>query len=97
MHRKRGSESALGFGYGQHRCIAEHLARAELECVFGKSPPSRLKTTTLLWLLSGGVRNACTATLFEKLPNLKLAIPIEQVAYTKPTKDVGIPELPVVF
>lgn len=36
LHRKRGSEQALGYGYGAHRCIAEWLARAELEIVFGK-------------------------------------------------------------
>ncbi|KAK2685937.1 hypothetical protein QWA68_015584 [Fusarium oxysporum] len=34
MFRKRGSEEALGFGRGDHRCIAESLARAELEAVF---------------------------------------------------------------
>lgn len=37
LHRRRGSEQALGYGYGAHRCIAELLARAELEIVFGKS------------------------------------------------------------
>lgn len=37
MHRKRGSEEALGYGWGAHRCIAEWLARAELEIVFGES------------------------------------------------------------
>lgn len=36
MFRKRGPEEALGFGYGDHRCIAETLARAELETVFCK-------------------------------------------------------------
>lgn len=36
MYRKRGSEKALGFGYGSHVCIAEQLARAELEIVFGE-------------------------------------------------------------
>ncbi|KAK5009515.1 hypothetical protein LTR28_000640 [Elasticomyces elasticus] len=35
MHRIRGSEQALGYGYGSHRCVAEWLARAELEAVFG--------------------------------------------------------------
>ena len=39
MHRKRGSEQALGFGFGEHQCVADWLARAELEIVFGKSPP----------------------------------------------------------
>ncbi|KAK4907069.1 hypothetical protein LTR49_023862 [Elasticomyces elasticus] len=34
LHRKRGSEEALGYGWGEHRCIAEWLARAELETVF---------------------------------------------------------------
>lgn len=36
MYRKRGSEPALGYGHGEHRCIAEWLARAELEIVFGQ-------------------------------------------------------------
>lgn len=36
MYRKRGAESAFGFGYGEHRCVAEWLARAELEIVFSK-------------------------------------------------------------
>ncbi|RDW91767.1 hypothetical protein BP5796_01161 [Coleophoma crateriformis] len=71
LHRKRGSEQALGYGYGPHQCIAEWLARAELEIVF--------------------------ATLFQKLPNLKLAIPFEEISYSPPTKDVGITTLPVVF
>ncbi len=37
MHRKRGTEEALGFGWSAHRCVAEGLARAELEIVFGPS------------------------------------------------------------
>ena len=36
MHRKFDPVNSLGFGYGQHRCIAEYLAKAELEIVFGK-------------------------------------------------------------
>ncbi|RDW79372.1 hypothetical protein BP6252_04010 [Coleophoma cylindrospora] len=71
LHRKRGSEQALGYGYGPHQCIAEWLARAELEIVF--------------------------ATIFQKLPNLKLAIPFDKISYSPPTKDVGITTLPVVF
>ena len=35
MMRVRGSEEALGYGWGAHRCVAEWLARAELEIVFG--------------------------------------------------------------
>lgn len=38
IHRERGSEEALGFGYGEHRCIGEWLSRAELETVFCLSP-----------------------------------------------------------
>jgi nitric oxide reductase len=71
MHRKRGAEQALGYGYGEHRCVAEWLARAELETVF--------------------------ATLFKKIPGLKLAIPLEEVKYSEPRMDVGILELPVVW
>ncbi|KAL2012978.1 hypothetical protein VTN00DRAFT_503 [Thermoascus crustaceus] len=71
LHRKRGSELALGFGYGDHRCIAERLARAELEIVF--------------------------ATLFQRLPNLRLGIPHSEIVYTPPRKDVGITKLPVVW
>jgi len=71
IHRTFNPKDALGFGYGQHRCIAEMLAKAELEIVF--------------------------ATLFHRLPNLKLAIPFEDIRYTSPTVDIGILELPVLF
>jgi nitric oxide reductase len=37
------------------------------------------------------------ATLWEKLPNLKLAIPLSEVKYSPPHRDVGILELPVLF
>jgi nitric oxide reductase len=69
MHRPAGP--ALGYGYGPHRCVAEWLARAELESVF--------------------------ATLFQRLPNLKLAVPPSELQYTAPTMDVGIEALPVVW
>jgi nitric oxide reductase len=36
MRRVRGKEEALGYGWGEHRCVAEWLARAELEIVFGE-------------------------------------------------------------
>jgi hypothetical protein len=36
MHREFDPGDSLGFGYGQHRCIAELLAKTELEIVFGK-------------------------------------------------------------
>ncbi|KAF2249734.1 cytochrome P450 [Trematosphaeria pertusa] len=62
---------AMGYGWGEHRCVAEPLARAELEIVF--------------------------ATLFQRLPALKLAIPFEEIKWTPPDKDVGITELPVMW
>ncbi|KAL2829348.1 cytochrome P450 55A2 [Aspergillus pseudoustus] len=34
LHRKTDSEKNLAYGYGDHRCIAEALARAQLEAVF---------------------------------------------------------------
>ncbi|KAK3902508.1 cytochrome P450 [Staphylotrichum tortipilum] len=34
MHRKWPKDDPLGFGFGGHRCIAEHLAKAELTSVF---------------------------------------------------------------
>ncbi|KAF2737470.1 cytochrome P450 55A3 [Polyplosphaeria fusca] len=62
---------AMGYGWGEHRCVAEPLARAELEIVF--------------------------ATIFQKMPNLRLAIPFDEIKWTPPKKDVGITELPVLF
>jgi nitric oxide reductase len=37
MHRKFEND-ALGYGFGPHRCVAEHLAKAELTAVFCKTP-----------------------------------------------------------
>lgn len=71
MHRKWPAEDALGYGFGEHRCIAETLAKTELTTVF--------------------------ATLFKKLPNLELAVPIEKINYTPLIRDVGIVDLPVKF
>lgn len=36
MFRQKGPHQALGFGYGAHECVAEWLARAELEIVFSE-------------------------------------------------------------
>lgn len=54
MHRNPDPKHALGFGFGPHRCVAEPLARAEMEIVFGEwgfldiffLPDSRLRTFT---------------------------------------------------
>ncbi|AEO68221.1 4b72ec53-8c48-4fb7-868a-96bdfe2182ab [Thermothielavioides terrestris] len=49
MHRKWPKEDPLGFGFGDHRCIAEHLAKAELTSVFthlySKLPNLKLATS----------------------------------------------------
>ncbi len=89
MRRVRGKEEALGYGWGEHRCVAEWLARAELEIVFGESLMKSLSKSMLMLTL--------VATLWQKLPNLRLAILFEEVNYSPPTKDVGILDLPVVF
>ena len=40
---------------------------------------------------------ASVATLFQRLPNLKLAVPISDIEYTPPTKDLGIIKLPILL
>ncbi len=35
----RSPNPQIGFGFGTHVCVAEWLARAELEIVFGKNCP----------------------------------------------------------
>ena len=40
---------------------------------------------------------AIVATLFQTLPNLKLAVPLDGVSYSPPDKDVGITELPITW
>ncbi|KAF6834892.1 cytochrome p450 55a3 [Colletotrichum musicola] len=71
MYRVPDPNHALGFGFGPHRCVAEPLARAEMEAVF--------------------------ATLFRRLPNLRVAAPLAEVEYTPLHKDVGVVRLPVTW
>ncbi|KAM0214187.1 hypothetical protein ACHAQD_005544 [Fusarium lateritium] len=71
MNREWPAEDPLGFGFGDHRCIAEHLAKTELTTVF--------------------------ATLYQKLPNLKIAVPFQEINYTPLNRDVGVVDLPVIF
>ena len=39
MHRTWPKEDALGFGYGDHRCIGEYLAKTEMKVAFGEFFP----------------------------------------------------------
>ncbi|KAI7766333.1 hypothetical protein LZL87_012571 [Fusarium oxysporum] len=71
MNRKWPTQDPLGFGFGDHRCIAEHLAKAELTTVF--------------------------STLYQKFPDLKVAVPLGKINYTPLNRDVGIVDLPVTF
>ncbi|KID97186.1 Cytochrome P450 55A2, partial [Metarhizium majus ARSEF 297] len=71
MNRTWPAEDPLGFGFGDHRCIAEALAVAELTTVF--------------------------ATLFQRLPDLKIAAPEDELEFSPLHKDVGITHLPVTF
>lgn len=43
LHRDFGGHDALGFGFGPHRCVAELLAVAELEAVFGEFLEDRVE------------------------------------------------------
>ncbi|EFY88259.1 cytochrome P450 [Metarhizium acridum CQMa 102] len=97
MHRKWPSQDPLGFGFGEHRCIAEGLAKAELTTVFCKFSFPEEPIAKRIW--HGGVLTSLLlpATLFQQLPNLKLAVPISDIKYTPLHKDVGIQELPVTF
>ncbi|KAK4225719.1 putative cytochrome P450 B-class [Podospora fimiseda] len=70
MHRTF-SKDALGFGFGPHRCIGEHLAKTELRTVF--------------------------ATIFIKVPDLRLATAMGELGCTPLERDVGIIKLPMTW
>lgn len=71
IHRKldRAAHKSLAYGHGEHECVAEWVALAELEVAL--------------------------RSLFEAMPNLRLAVDHKDIKYSAPEADVGIVELPV--
>lgn len=84
----------MGFGHGPHRCQAENLSRVELEVVLGMHI---LSSHFRLLGKSEAMVIACAGTLFKKLPDLKLAVPVEKLQFTPATQNVGIMEFPVTW
>jgi len=42
-------------------------------------------------------QNEFVETIFQKLPNLKLGVPFDQIQFSDPHRDVGIQKLPVMW
>lgn len=98
MFRKwRAGKDPLGYGFGPHRCIAEGLAKAELGAVFCEYSSSFGLTMRVFRRDDSVLTVVSPATLFVKMPDLKLALPIEKLSYSPLHKDVGIADLPVTW
>jgi cytochrome P450 len=67
----REPRQQLAFGHGIHRCIAQNLARLELEVVFN--------------------------TLFARIPDLRLATPVEELSFKEGALLYGVHTLPVTW
>lgn len=61
----------VAFGYGNHQCLGQNLARVELDVVLG--------------------------TLFERIPALRLAVPVEELRFKDEGQVYGVHELPVTW
>jgi cytochrome P450 len=70
IHRTMGS-SHFAFGFGPHNCIAQGLARLELEVTF--------------------------TALFERIPTLRLAVPLSELKVRSAADMQGVYELPVTW
>jgi cytochrome P450 len=68
---RRGARHHLAFGYGMHQCLAQNLARIEIEIALG--------------------------TLFRRIPDLRLAIPLGEVPFKYDASVYGVHELPVTW
>jgi nitric oxide reductase len=88
MHRTWPKDDPLGFGFGDHRCIAEYLAKAELTSAFSKISS---------WVLRTRANRRSIVHLYQKVPNVELATAISDIEYSPLHKDVGIAKLLVTF
>ena len=87
IHRKLDPSSVLGFGYGLLRCLAETFSRQQLEVALSKCrAPAKLRELET---------DRSEASLFQKIPNLKLAVPESDLKWSPLEQNVGILELPV--
>jgi cytochrome P450 len=67
----RGRRNHIAFGYGQHLCIGQNLARLELRIVFD--------------------------TLFQRIPGLRLAEPVDALPFKDDANIYGLDRLPVTW
>ncbi len=68
IHRTMSS-SHLAFGFGPHNCVAQGLARLELEVTL--------------------------TALFDRIPTLRLAVPLDELKVRSAADMQGVYELPV--
>ncbi|TKD03959.1 cytochrome P450 [Polyangium fumosum] len=67
----RNSRNHLAFGYGQHQCLGQNLARLELQIVID--------------------------TLFKRIPELRAAVPFEELSFKDGSAVYGMHEFPVTW
>ncbi|OIK28719.1 cytochrome P450 [Streptomyces malaysiense] len=67
----RDARGHVGFGYGVHQCLGQHLTRLQLDVAF--------------------------STLFARFPDLRLAVPAEELKYKFDNSTYGIWEVPVAW
>lgn len=68
---ERGARNHVSFGFGQHQCLGQNLARLELQIVID--------------------------TLFRRIPELRLAVPEEELSFKDDASVYGMHEFPVTW
>jgi nitric oxide reductase len=89
MKRVRGKAISLGYSWGEHRCVAEWLARAELEIVSGR-PKSFLGNCRK-------IADKFGSDAVAKGTECETSDPFDQVKYSPSEKVAGVIELPILF